>query len=116
MSSLIFPKWLEKKWEKERDAELIKQECIEYHKNHKACPECGSDSIWSTTGPWGPTPYQRGGPDRNSAKCTNCQWVGVVDDLVPIVEESRIVYNLEGNRCVARMEPLEDTKESLICP
>lgn len=118
MGALVYPKWLEKKWEKERDAELIKQECIEYRKNHKACPECGSDSIWSTTGPSGPGLYQRGGPDTNKAWCENCKWVGIVDDLVPKIaqEDPAVYYTMEGNRCVARMEPLEDTKESLICP
>lgn len=108
MTALIFPKWLENKWAKERDKEKIKEEYVEYYKNHKACPKCGSNSIWTTTGPWGPTPHQGGGPDRNSAKCSDCKWIGIVDDLVPFVEEPVVVYNLEetpkGTRCVCRQE------------
>ena len=103
MNSLVYPKWLEDKWQAEKEAEKIKQEYVDYYKNHKACPQCGKTDICSTTGPWGPTPYQRG-IDRNKAWC-DCGWKGIVDDLVtPIVA----VYNLEetpkGQRCVCKQE------------
>lgn len=101
--SITFPQWvLEQKWLAE-EVEKLKQGYIDYYNNHKACPQCGKTDICSTTGPWGPTPYQRG-IDTNKAWC-DCGWQGTVNDLVAPIGA---VYNLEdtpkGQRCVCKQE------------
>lgn len=119
MGALVYPKWLEKKWENERDAEKIKEEYYEYYRNHKACPSCGSDGVWSTTAPSGPSLYQRSGPDTNRSWCNECGWEGIKDDMVPLGESPKVVYNLEETkegmtRCVCRVAPPDEIKETVI--
>lgn len=86
--SLIYPKWLEKRWADEKaEAEYKAETKRLYHKyydeDHVACPECGSTKHMEiTTMASGPSINQRGGPDRNKTRC-RCGWQGIKDDMVP---------------------------------
>jgi hypothetical protein len=57
------------------------KELQEYNKNHVACPQCFSKSVWQTCMGclWLNEKYK----DTNRARCSNCDFVGIVDDLVP---------------------------------
>src|SRR5688572_25837600 len=55
-----------------------------YHREHAACPQCGSDSFEQTCMGFiidknHPERYQ----DRNRATCMDCGWEGIVHELVP---------------------------------
>ena len=55
---------------------------IQYYKNHKLCPRCGSQNYSTTFMDYIYTvnqPYV----DKNRIKC-NCGWQGITDDLKPI--------------------------------
>lgn len=101
--SILYPKWLEDKWTKEAAEEKRKADILahynKYKEDHKVCPICG-DGCEQTTGPFGPTPHQYAAQDTNRARCPNCKWEGIVDDLVS--EKYSVKYKLDGNRCVCR--------------
>lgn len=49
----------------------------DYYKKHACCPNCGCSKIEQTLVCYIDV------PDRNKAYCINCEWEGIVDDLVP---------------------------------
>lgn len=48
-----------------------------YRKAHQCCPNCLGVNVWRTLTSFNYV------PDENRARCEGCQWVGIVDDLVP---------------------------------
>ena len=61
-----------------RIVEDTKRLRLEYRKKHDVCPKCGSDDVMRTLMGVGSSPV-----DDNRATCQDCQWVGIVHDLVP---------------------------------
>jgi predicted RNA-binding Zn-ribbon protein involved in translation (DUF1610 family) len=50
----------------------------EYRAQHAACPACGSGAVCRILISWDFV------PDERRARCDECKWVGVVDDLKPL--------------------------------
>lgn len=54
-----------------------------YHKEHCACPQCGTVGLKRTTMGGIIFPRYEDNVDRNTAWCHGCPWTGLVHEMVP---------------------------------
>lgn len=87
MTALIFPKWLENKWAKEKQIEDNRARYKQYYEDHQVCPKCGNGCEQTCMGMGNPDQWGELATDRNRAVCAFCHWKGIVDDLVPETKE-----------------------------
>lgn len=81
------------------------------------CPNCKSDSIFQT--------YVGiiSGPDTNRAECSNCDWVGIVEDLIveDVIEDNirdvikkTFIIRMTNGREPEKKVPIDQTRDGVV--
>ena len=58
-----------------------------YREAHQRCPNCLGMHVYQTLLSWD---YA---PDENNAHCVDCQWAGIVDNLVPKLQAKEVSHS-----------------------
>lgn len=82
-NNVVYTPWISGEMINE-EREKYNQFMIDYHKQHRVCPKCGSRDYRTTLLGFifderHPEDYK----DKNSCQCNNCGWNGIVHNLVP---------------------------------